>query len=610
MSYAYLLNLLSSKDVLAYQALLMLSCYLLVAGGVFGRRKIIRSEATAPWWLKLSTVAVIISTSLIPAIYRLLPVDTLILPWECESAFLYYFGLSLKESVSDYALKSIFDNPGVLSASGKSLLYGVPTYALMNKIGWSVFTLRIVAFLFGLLLLIPGYFLAARLFNRSVGLIFVMLLAANTHTIYYMGYGVSSTATLFGLLLALALCVATLQVRWFHRYVLALLAAIALFASCFNYSPAKIFVVITLACLGLYSFVSLWRWKERGQSGLAAFLTVVVTLGLFTAERHLNPGADFASARGEQALIFMNYKGDLINYLGDTPDIQAIDPATMPLSVKLRFLSAVAKRRLPELIRAYDPIEAIKFVYPQGSFDGTSMLTYPIGLWVVLIVGFIGTIASLQTFRSFFILSLLFGGLTTLLLTTRFDTHRAYIIIVPVSMMIAYGIWIPLRRLRGGFLRETHCVLLAFAFTAALIANSWFFMAKRDYQHRNVWEYARAAERHVQPHTTIAMSLECTSRALVILNVAETARTNPQPGLNLWDPSLGEHLIDHMFNPNSEVYQRFLNDAQKGKAVLLYGGSVSRVLEDLKTKPFEVMNTVDEGGGTLIVTPRNPVSTQ
>jgi hypothetical protein len=554
---------------------------------------------------------VIISTSLIPAIYRLHPVDTFILPWECESAYLYYFGLSLKETLSQYALKSIIENPGVLSASGQSLLYGVPTYALMGKIGWSVFTLRVVAFLFGLLSLIPGYFFATRLFNSSVGLLFVMLLAANTHTIFYMGYGVSSTATLFGILLALAISVAAIQARWYHRYLLALLAGLSLFAACFNYSPAKIFVVISLVSLTLYGVASMFRWRQQGQSGSAALLIVVTTLGLFTTERQLNLGADFASARGEQALILMRHKQQIIDYLGNTPEIQAIEPATMPISMKVRFLAAVAKTRLPELVKAFDPFHAIKAVYPQGSFDGTLMLMYPIGLWLALLVGFLGILASARSsYRSVLILALFFGGIAPLLLTTRFDTHRAYILIIPVSIMIAHGIWIPLRKLRGGFLKESHCALVSLAFTAALIANSWFFMAKRDYQVRHVWEYAQAAERHVQPNTTIAMKLECNQRALVMLRIAETARTNPVPGLKLFHPNLGEHLLDHMFKPDSVVYESFLRDAQNGKAVLLYGGSISRLLDDLKTKPFEVQNSVDEGGGTLIITPRSPVSTQ
>ena len=426
-----------------------------------------------------------------------------------------------------------------------------------------------------------------------------------------MGYGVSSTATLFAILLALAISVAAIQARWHHRYPLAILAGLSLFAACFNYSPAKIFVVISLVLFALYGVASLFRWRQQGQSGIAALLIVMTTLSLFITERQVNLGADFASARGEQALLLMQHKDQIINYLGNTPEIQAIDPATMPISMKVRFLAAVAQARFPELVRAFDPFDAIKAVYPQGSFDGTLMLMYPIGLWLALLVGFCGTLVSARSsFRSVLTLALFFGGITPLLLTTRFDTHRAYILIIPVSLMIAYGIWIPLRKLRGGFLKETHCALFSLAFTAALIANSWFFMGKRDYQIRAVWEYARAAEKHVQPNTTIAMTLECNARALTILGIAETARTSPQPGLNLWDPGIGEHLIDHMFKPDSVVYQRFLQDAQRGRAVLLYGGSISRLLEDLKTKPFEVKNSVDEGGGTLIITPRSPVSAQ
>jgi hypothetical protein len=604
MSYEQLLELLSAPDVLAYQALGTLTCAIMVLALLFRRRQGAPSDEEASPWLQLSLVFVIISTAILPAIYRLIPVDTLILPWECESILLYYRGFVLKETLEQYAVASVQANPGVLSASGNSLMYGIPTYYLLHKLGWSIFTVRAMAYLLGLLALIPGYFFVRRLFNPNVALIFVMLLAANTHTIFYMGYGVSSTATLFGILFALALCIATIQARWAHRYVLGMLAGMALFAACFNYSTAKIIVVITLAALLVYVLGTLIQGRRSVRSGVAAFVIIAVTVSLFVMERKLNPGADFASARGEQAFVLMQHKDQILNYLGDSPGVRSMDPATMPLSAKVRFLVAVAQQRIPEFVRIFNPMSGITASYPKGSFDAIGMTAYPVGLFPALALGLIALVLSAGYLRSSFTLALMFGGFLPLLLTTRFDTHRSYLLVIPVLMCIAYGLWIPLRRLRGGFVRESLSALFSLAFGAALIAHSWFFMAQRDFHAPKVREYARDAERFVKPGTSVAMHLSCESAALVALHLADAARASSGGNLALWDPSLGSHLIDSQFRTDSVVYERFLNEASKGEAVLLYDAPISQLLSDLQSKPLEVMNTWDGSLGVLVVSPR------
>lgn len=604
MSYAQLLEVLSSPNVLAYKALGILTLTLMGMGLLFRRRKGAPSDEQASGWLQLSLVLVIISTTILPAIYRLIPVDTAIFPWECESVQLYYRGFVLKETLQDYATTSIQANPGVLSASGNSLMYGIPTYYLVHKLGWSIFTVRAMAYLLGLLALIPGYFFVRRLFNPNVALLFIMLLATNTHTIFYMGYGVSSTATLFGVLFALALCIATIQARWAHRYVLALLAGTALFAACFNYSTGKIFVVLTLAALLVYALGTIVQWQRSVRSGVAALLIVTVTIGLLVIERKLNPGADFGSARGEQAFVLMQHKDQIVTYLGDTPEVRSTDPASMPLSMKMNFLVAVAKQRLPEFLRVYNPMNGIQSLYPKGGFDAIGMTPYPTGLFPAFTVGLVALIISAGYLRSAFILVLLGGVIAPLLLTTRFDSHRSYLLLIPVLTCIAYGLWIPWRRLRGGFVRETLSALFSLAFAAALIGHSWFFMAQRDFQPLKVREYARDAEKFVKPKASVAMHLSCETGALVALHLADTARSTLGGPVGLWDPSLGSHLIDANFKPNSVVYERFIKEAMNGEMVLLYDAPISLLLSDLHNRPLEVKNSWDGSLGVLVVSPR------
>ena len=608
MSYANLLELFTSADFLAYKTLAILVCSLILVSLVFRSRNRTPSDNAPCVWLEISVALVIISTAILAAVYRLLPVDTAILSWECESVSLYFQGLSLNESPQDFAFKSIVANPGVLSASGNSLMYGIPTYLLLQKLGWSIFTVRVVAYVLGLLALIPGYFLVRRLFNPNVALLFVMLLVTNTHTIFYMGYGVSSTATLFGLLFALALCIAAVQARWAHRYPLALVAGAALFAACFNYSPAKIFVVITLFCLGIYGVRNLLKWHTSGRSGLAAILIFTTTIALFVVERKLNPGADFGSARGEQAFILMQHKDQILNYLGNTSEVQAMDPSTMPLSTKARFLISVVKQRIPEFIRAYNPINGTNSLYPRGSFNAIGMPAYPVGLFPALVLGLIAIMRSPRAPRNGFVIALLVGGFSALFFTTRFDSHRSYLLLIPVLIAMAYGLWLPLRQLRGGFIRESLCALFSLTLATSLIAHSWFFMGYRDSQQLSVREYAREAEKFVKPRTSIAMHLSCETRALVALHLGDIARNDAPSNFTLWDPGLGSHLIDPTFQNSSAVYERFLREAMNGEAVLLYDAPITLLLKDLQTRSFEVKNSSDGSLGVLVVSPKTSSS--
>jgi len=152
--------------------------------------------------------------------------------------------------------------------------------------------------------------------------------------------------------------------------------------------------------------------------------------------------------------------------------------------------------------------------------------------------------------------------------------------------------------------RESLSAIISLAFTTALIAHSWFFMAHRDFQPLKVREYARDAEKFVKAKTSVAMHLSCETGALVALHLADTARSYSGGAPSLWDPSLGSHLIDANFKPNSVVYERFIKEAMNGEMVLLYDAPISLLLSDLQSRPLEVQNVWDGSLGVLVVSPR------
>jgi len=608
MSYATLIESLKTESFFAYQLLFFLACYLFVASGIFGKRTGIQSTASAPFWLKISAAIVIFSSAALSLLYRVLPQDTVILPWECESVYFYYTAIHLKQSFMQYALSSVEKNPGVLSASAHSLMYGVPTYPIPNIFGWNTSTVRIVAYALGLLALIPGYYAMKRLFNPSVAVLFIMLLAANPHTIFYMGYGVSQTATLFGFLLALGLSLTAIQEPRRRSYFVAVIAGAALFAATFNYSPAKVFIVITLGVFALYGISGLVRWSTHGRSGLSALLIVSTTLSLLFVERTINPGADFSSARGEQAFVLMQHKEQILNYLGNTPEVQAIEPSTMPLGMKARFLWAVATQRWPEFVNSFSPLHGVRAVYPRGVYDAISISPYPIGLVLPLVVGCLAALISLKELRGFLPVSLFSAGLGVLLLTTRFDSHRSFLLLIPITGWIAHGLWLALQRLGSTRLGRFHNSIFALALAGALVAHSWFFMGIRDYQRSDFLAFADSAKKLVQPNTSIALSLGCNIQAPVELSIAEAQRVSSPENLNLWHPGIGVHLNDFQFNSDSEIYQNFLKDASRGKAVLLYDSPITKLLADLNGKQMKFQNSWDGALGTLIVSSSAPGS--
>lgn len=601
MSYATLTESLRSESFFAYQLLLFLACYLFIASGLLGQRGRSQITQASSFWLKVSAAIVIASSATLTLLYRILPHDTLILPWECESVYFYYMALHLKQSFTEYALSSVERNPGVLSASAHSLMYGVPTYPLLTILGWNTLTLRIVAYALSLIALIPGYYVMKRLFNPSVALLFIMVLAANPHTIFYAGYGVSQTATLFGFLLALALALKAIQEPRGRCYVVAVLAGIAFFAATFNYSPAKVFVVITLGVLSLYGISRLTRWSTHGRSGLAALLVVSTALGSLLIQRTINPGAEFTTARGEQAFELMRHKEQIINYLGDTPDVQAIQPWTMPLTMKAQFLLAVAARRWPEFVNSFSPLNGIRVVYPRGVYDALSISPYPVALTLPLLVGFIAGLLALKEMRGILPVSLFAAGIFALLLTTRFDGHRSYLLLVPITGWIAHGLWLALQRLDVTRVGRFHNAIFVLVLAGALVAHSWFFMGIRDYQRSDFMAFADAAEKLAQPNTSIALSLGCNIQAPVELKLAEAKRTQSPANLNLWNPGLGTHLNDFQFKSDSEIYKTFLEDAARGKAILLYDSPITKLLSDLESRQMRIQNSWDGTLGTLIV---------
>jgi hypothetical protein len=397
----------------------------------------------------------VVSGFSLPLIYRVLATETPAHVWECDSASLFFSAFADKWSIWNFAKYSVIHKPGVLAASAHTLFWGVPTYGVMQLFGWSESTFLSVSFLMGAASVLLGFWIARLLFNSGVAWCFVLIFALNPSLIYNMGYGVAQTGTLFGVLAAVFFTFRTLlSTKFSWRNVL--LAAMFLFGATLNYGPGRVFVVAILMFLGGVVLAALlWRRVESNVARSAFAVLFLASAGLIL-ENRVNKSADFTSMRGEHAFQQHHWKENLILRLGDTPEVRALDPENLPTMVRARFIFASAVFGFRQFIASFSPITRLH-IDRRGYYSGNEICLYQSGLIVFIMLGFlmglrnaynsaIGRRAD-KPMSYWFLLSFFLIALAPLTLVNRLDQHRSFILVYPVSMWAAVGLWACFRRM-------------------------------------------------------------------------------------------------------------------------------------------------------------------
>lgn len=557
-----------------------------------------------PIILKLCVILAVCAVGALPLIYRVIPTDTPFLPWECETVLTYVDAYGRGLDVGTFAEEALKTNQGLLSSSGKSLLFGIPTYELMDRFGWSRTMLRLLPYLFGLVSLALGFLAMRGLFSRAVALLFVAVVATNPILPQYMGYGVSQTATLCGFVSALALIVLSLKSASRARYAWAAGAALALLLTIYNYAPGRIYVLATLGFLVVYGF-SIVRTADSSKSSRAtALLIVALTCGLFFAQLSWNSWSSLMAVRGEQAFLMSKHTDQLAQYLGDIPADKLSGPHGIPLSIKVRFLAAVALERAQEFVSRYTPSFPRETYFLRGSLHGDTFPPYHGALLIPILIGFFASLRALRSTGNLLLLTIFVGGIAPLLLTNRVDNHRSFLLIVPLSAWAAQGLWLLLRRLRGGWLAEAHCGLIVVAVTASMMATSWFFVGapeKIEAQTTNAIEHIRPLLNNGA--SVIPVSLNCQTQAAVSLELGESKRRATVGAPELWEPEFGGRLLDERFRPESNETSKIIESASRAPVVVLSGSPLSQFMTWAKTAPLTV--TEERAGPFLVLVLRS-----
>ena len=517
--------------------------------------------------------------------------------WECDSVLLFFSAFTEKWSIWDFTKYVVVHKPGVLAASAHTLFWGAPTYAVMQLFGWNNFTFLSISCVLGSASVFVGFRIARLLFNSGVAWCFVLVFAVNPSLVYNMGYGVAQTGTLFAVLLAVLFTSGTLLSQG-ALWINALLAASFLFGATLNYGPGRVFVVTTLMFLGgVLAAALVWRRLNRRVT-VAAFIVLVVASVALITENRLNRSTDFTSMRGEQALYQHHWKDNLIRMLGDTPEVRALDPENLPPLVRVRFILASAHFGLRQFMDSFGPFMRLD-VDRRGHGSGNETKPYQSGLIIFIAIGFF--IALRNTTRSllgynaeralshWFILALFFISLMPLLLVNRLDQHRSFILVFPLSMWAALGLWACLRRSYANGVPGFIVGGLAIVLSLSLSASVWRIFGTQESRNPNISLVMDHFSKIDPPARVMGGgALSCQDLAPLDFAMVNLTRSYPDTPRDFFPHLFLLNFLDPYLSANPEMIQSYLNKYGSERAAFVSRDPMKKFEEALTSHGLSV----------------------
>lgn len=365
--------------------------------------------------------------------FRLTSFAGTLLTW--EPSVVEGFGQALREGVSlpAFAGERLLWQEGLVSSSHDSLLYAVPVYALWLAFGPSLWAMRAVALVWALGAVVGAYLLARELGGRQLGLAAATVLATNALLLCYGRYGASLSATLGAVLLAAWLVVRQAGPAAQPPWELAL-AGVLCSGATLGYSPARPLILVFFALVVVWS-ARRWRpFTHRHAVGAAAFVGV---LGLMVACQgaggHLGR---FHHARGEQLLNILAHPDYASEFLGYRPRGE-----TLTLADGARIALRVLGRTLPQYTEILTPGPRFEGLAEQAvPSDPPALPLLPAPLFPFAVLGLVRAARGWN--RPGYMLALAWFGAGSLavLLTTRADVHRMWLLVVPLTLWATQGL--------------------------------------------------------------------------------------------------------------------------------------------------------------------------
>jgi len=445
-----------------------------------------------------------------------------------------------------------------------------------------------------------GFYIARLLFNSGVAWCFVLIFAVNPSLIYNMGYGVAQTGTLLAVLLAALFTFRALLSRG-SLWLNAPLAALFLFGATLNYGPGRVFVVIILIFLGAVLATN-FAWRRLGKRvGVAAFLVLFLASAALIAENRLNKGADFTSMRGEHAFHQHHWKENLIRLLGDTPEVRALDPENLPTLVRARFILASSYSGLQQFADSFGPFVRLNSDR-RGHNSGNEVKPYQSGLIIFMALGFlIGLIniarssygsTSESALSHWFVFALFFISLMPLSLVNRLDQHRSFILVFPLCMWAALGLWACLRRSYMNGIPAFLVGGLALALSVSLSVPVWRIFGAQEIRHPNLSLAIDRFEKTDPPADVIGgAGLICQELAPLEFRMVSMSRSNPNAPGKFFPPPFLSNFLDQHLGARPEMLKSYLDSYGSSRVAFVSRDPMRKFEEGLRANGFSVERT-------------------
>jgi len=342
----------------------------------------------------------------------------------------FYQGKTLPQ----YIEQCLAWNYGLVSNGHLTLLYGVLTYGLWGIAGVSPWTLRLPAALLALACVVTVWFLARRLGSPRIAAVTVIVLCINPAFVFYGRYGTSLSGTLLGVsfaVLACALLVDGKTVRWWYG----LLAGAAVFVATLGYSPGRLAVVSALVVVATLLVRNCRRTSRQGW--VAAVLLLAVVGAAWASQAAHRSTRFFVGARGEQIFTMVNEPVRIETYLG-----REVDPVDLTWPDRTEMVRNILRLRVPEMFKVWGyPFSGKVSVVSVIQADPPRLPLYPPALAVFILWGVVAAMRRPLTGLNPYLLAWTAAVCLPLFITTRVDVHRLMVIIVPLSLWAAVGVF-------------------------------------------------------------------------------------------------------------------------------------------------------------------------
>ncbi len=392
-----------------------------------------------------------------------------LLTWESSVTAGFADAYLRGQGIESFVAQRLLWDDGILSAGHTSLFYGAPTYALFHVAGFSPWTLRIAAVIATLLSVLTIYAYGRRFFGPVVGGAMAVLFALNTAVLFYGRYGSSPAGTLLAVLLALFATWLFLD-RDRSAWWMGAVCAAALYAATLQYSPAR---PVVLVLLGMIPLVLAYQWRRLWWQRLVGIVVIAAgVVVVWQVQRAHHVASSFLAARGEQFFEFLQAPEQISPLFGKEMLGSHMDPDALTCCDTVELLYRVVETTAPQYLSVLVPPARLPAHGKVIDLDPPPLQLYyaPFGLFIVW--GLVHAVLRLPSWRHVCLLAWFAFSSLALLLTNRVDAHRALMLVVPLVIWAALGVWEAVRLMQEAYLPRGVQHLLAAGLIVTLIEHN------------------------------------------------------------------------------------------------------------------------------------------